>query len=36
MFAGLRANSLLHYTSNTDYQYQATVKLHGVFLSNNE
>ncbi len=29
-------NSLLRYTINITYQCQTIVKLHGVFLSNNE
>ena len=29
-------NSLLHYTVKTTYQCQTIVKLHGVYLSNNE
>ena len=36
MFEAEATNSLLRYTVNNTCQYQARVKLHGVFLSNNE
>ena len=32
----LKNSSLLRYTINITYQCQTIVKLHGVFLSNNE